>query len=321
MKNKDFKYGPMRNPNTGWNDFFFSSDLFDEGEFRRETGSYDYLMAYSGIHNLFTANTPQPNPFSNRAMYIINTLSNMGVKFSIDIFEFDGANAHWDNSHKLVNIIAEPNPQVEGPATVFCAHHDVANIHSQNCQDNGASVCNLLKLTSLIHKAPTESKRTLILFSDCEEYGARGAKRFATNTNPKKSGNIINHRSHGEIESVINLELTGKGNVVWSDCSNIKRENDLHQSLESVLGKTIPKLNTPPSDAMMFRKYDYPVLCIGTLPENDLKDRQTWRLCHSLRDTIDGCNRKDMEDFTNFLFNLTKTKPALNEDTNGDAKT
>ncbi|HWY33569.1 MAG TPA: hypothetical protein VNX68_02915, partial [Nitrosopumilaceae archaeon] len=61
-----------------------------------------------------------------------------------------------------------------------------------------------------------------------------------------------------------------------------------------------------PNDAIAFRKYGYPVLCIGILPENDMKDKDTWKVCHSLRDNIEGCDRKNMEDFTTFLFNLTK---------------
>jgi hypothetical protein len=271
--------------------------------------AYDFLLDYSDIHNLYPASTPQPNPFSNRAMYIIDALSRMGVKFTIDIFNYGGHDISWgknNDTHKLINIIVEPNPEATGPALVFVAHHDVMNIHSSNCQDNGASVCNLLRLAAMVKKSGLESKRIIILFSDCEESGARGANRFASKYSRKKGENYINHEIYGQIENVINLELTGKGTVVWSDCEAKKPEIELHESLERVLGKPIPKLNTPQSDAIAFRRYNYPVLCIGILPEDDMKNKQTWRLCHSLSDNISECNRKDMEDFTTFLFNLTK---------------
>lgn len=320
MKRKDNKYGPYKlGDQMSWDNLFFLEQMYEP--FERTQESYDFLREYSTVFNHYTASTPQPNPFSNKVMFIINTLTKMGVKYSIDIFSYEGNDITSEGfnyaSHKLVNIIAEPNPNATGPATVFCAHHDVANVRSENCQDNGASVCNLLKLASMIYKAQDSSKRTIILFSDCEEYGARGAKRFARNSSFDRKTDKIFHNTYGEIESVINLELTGKGKVVWSDCKENQKENDLHQSLENVLGKTILKLHTPPSDAMAFRKFDYPVLCIGTLPENDLEDKNTWRLCHSMADTLSGCNKDEMKDFTNFLFNIIN-QPNTNNDQRPD---
>ena len=260
---------------------------------------------------MYRASTPQPNPFSNKAMFIIDTLTKMGVKYTIDIFTYDNGKVMWgvndDSCHKLVNIIAEPNPEASGAAIVFVAHHDVANIRSQNAQDNGASVCNLLRLASLIKKSGVDSQRTILLFSDCEENSAKGANQFAKSSSKDvDNSSIRNHDTYGKISSVVNLELTGKGTVVWSDCEKSYFETQLHERLEKTLGRTIPKLDTPPNDAIAFRKYGYPVLCIGILPENDMKDKDTWKVCHSLRDNIEGCDRKNMEDFTTFLFNLTK---------------
>ncbi len=315
MNDEDFTYGygPLnRDKMSRWKSLSFWDDWDNFLKIEKSTDSYDFLKDYSSVYNLYSASTPQPNPFSNKAMFIIDKLTKMGVKYSLDIFTYEGNNILWgtnDNStHKLVNIIAEPNPQATGPAILFVAHHDVANVHSQNCQDNGASVCNLLRLASLIKESKEENQRTIILFSDSEESGARGAKQFASKGQKNKENtSMIDHEIYGQISAVVNLELTGNGTVVWSDCEAKKAEIELHESLEKVFGKTIPKLNTPPSDAISFRKYGYPVLCIGILPEDDLKNKETWRLCHSLKDTIEGCDRKNMEDFTNFLFNLTKT--------------
>jgi hypothetical protein len=319
MNNEDltYGYGPYKRGKMSWENLLFLDEL---PAIERVTESYDFLRDYSSVHNLYPASATQPNPFSNKAMFIIDTLTKMGVKYSVDIFTFEGNNVTWgydNSSHKLVNIIAEPNPNATGPAIVFCAHHDVMNIHSENCQDNGASVCN----AAMISKAQTESKRVIILFSDSEESGARGAKRFASKSTKKRGEDIITHDTYGQIAGVINLELTGKGTVVWSDCEAKKPEIELHESLENILGRTIPKLSTPPSDAIAFRRYSYPVLCIGILPEDDMKDKNTWRLCHSLKDTIEGCDRKNMEDFTTFLFNLTKTTNAHNGIHNGADET
>ena len=322
--NLTYGYGPYQR-RLNWDEEDFFSEFNIDLAYERTVEAYDFLRDYSDIHNQYRACTPQPNPFSSKVMFIISALTKMGVKYTIDIFSYDGFDLNWglsaETSHKLVNIIAEPNPEVKGAAIVFVAHHDVANIHSNNCQDNGASVCNLLRLASLLKKDGDKSQRTLLLFSDCEEYGARGAERFAKKT-VKDTDNkaIILHETFGEISEVINLELTGKGDVVWSDCEFKKPEIELHEKLEKTFGKSIPKLDTPPNDAIAFRKYFYPVLCIGILPENDMKHKDTWRVCHSLKDNLEGCNRKDMEDFTTFLFNLTKL-PPINENTGANETT
>ncbi len=286
--------------------------------------AHDYLRDYATVHNVYSANTPQPNPMSNKAMFIIDTLNKIGVKYTVDIFDYDGSKIFWGHnsysSHKLVNIIAEPNPQAIGPAIVFCAHHDVANVHSENAQDNCASVCHLLRLTSLIKDSGTNSKRTIILFSDAEEFGARGAKRFASDSKKNKENPaIIEHNRYGQIDSVVNLELTGTGTVVWSDCDSNKADSLLHLKLEEALEQNIPKLKTPPSDVIAFRRYGYPALCIGILPPDDLKDKNTWRLCHSVNDNIEGCNKKNMEDFTEFLLNITKTTTTTEHGNNNGA--
>ena len=302
-----YGYGPRQPNDMNWKNLLFLENL---ESYEMKSTAYDFLLDYSSVYNVFPACTAQPNPFSNRVMFIIDTLNKLNVKYTVDIFNYDGSKVIWGNhsysSHKLVNIIVEPNPQVTGSATVFVAHHDVANVHSQNCQDNGASVCNLLRLISLIKKSKTESKRTIILFSDHEEGGAIGAKQFASKSMRIKNSSSIQHDIYGTISSVVNLELTGKGKIVWSDCSFNKNEEELHLLLETTLGQNIPKFKTPLNDAIMFRKYDYPVLCIGILPEDDLKDKTTWKICHSINDTIEKCDENDMEDFTNFLLNLTK---------------
>ena len=285
---------------------------------KKEEEAFDFLEKYSKVFNHYTASTIQPNPFSNKVMFIIDMLNKAGVKYSIDIFEYNGSSVYnWESGskeHKLVNIIAEPNPNATGPATLFVAHHDVANPRSENCQDNGASVCHLLTLANLIGKAKEESKRTILLFTDCEEFGARGAKRFAKDSKVDRDTKAVIHNVYGEISRVVNLELTGVGKVIWSDCDYKKADCELHSILEEVFGGEILKLKTPPSDVIAFREYNFPALCIGTLKEDDLEQKNTWRLCHSMNDTLEKCSREDMKDFTTFLFNLTKiNKPELKE--------
>lgn len=279
---------------------------------KKENEAYDFLESYCKVFNHYSANISQSNPFSPNAMFIIDTLNKAGVKSSIDIFKYHGSSINnWEhdiNEHKLVNIIAEPNPHAEGPAILFVAHHDVANTRSENAQDNKASVSHLLTLANLIKNSKEDLKRVILLFSDCEEYMARGAYRFADNSKlDRSSGNAkILHNIYGEISGVVNLELSGVGKVIWSDCDTNSNDVKLHSLLEDTLGKEIIKIKTPPSDVVAFRRNNFSTLCIGTLKEDDVKERNTWRLCHSINDTVDKCSRGDMKDFTKFLFDLTK---------------
>lgn len=304
------------NGKNNWNLFDWTNNMMFLGNFEKTIQAYDFLIDYSKVFNLYPARVTQHNPFSNKAMYIIDTLNSLGVKSTVDIFNYDGSNLIWgsaETEHKLVNIIAEPNPEATGPAIVFCAHHDVMNVRSENCQDNGASVCNLLRLASLIKNSKESHQRVIILFSDCEESGVKGAKRFARKSTKTKDSSNIKHDIYGEISGVVNLELTGLGDVIWSDCKSNKFDIELHNKLEAIKGEPIIKLSTPPSDVIAFRDYDFPAICIGILPTEDVETKKTWRLCHSLEDTLTKCNRKNMEDFTTFLFNLTKNQQQETE--------
>jgi hypothetical protein len=279
--------------------------------------SYEFLKEYSQVFNLFTASSPSLSPYSNKAIYIIDVLSKLGVKFRVDIFPYGsgysfGSAATDTTSHRLINIIAEPNPEVQGPAIVFSAHHDVANPRSENCQDNGASVCNLLRLAALISAEPTASQRTLLVFTDCEESGAKGARRFAdglvsknSKTNPESE--FAEHKIYGDIFGVIILELTGHGTHIWTDCPGHNNNYDikLHKHLEAAACRRLPKYSTPPSDVYAFRG-KLPALCIGTLKEDDAQSKSVWRICHSMTDTIEKCSEEEMTEFVNFLHSVSK---------------
>jgi hypothetical protein len=90
-----------------------------EPKTEKDFDAYDFLKEYSQVFNLFTASTPTISPYSNKAIYIIDVLSKLGVKFRVDIFpaghtySYGKTNyATETTSHRLINIIAEPNPNV-----------------------------------------------------------------------------------------------------------------------------------------------------------------------------------------------------------------
>ena len=299
---------------------FFQSYSYKPKE-AKDYSSYDFLQDLVKIHNQYPASASQPNPFSLRAVYIIDILNKLGVRTTSDIFNHSSGKSlswGWNNdsfSHKLLNIIAEPNQNTKSelPAILFVAHHDVSNIHSENAQDNSASVCNLLRLASIIQEksmVELNMRRVVILFSDCEETGTRGAKRMADEIKTGKYGNV---------SEVINLELTGKGKIVWADyCSGYNNNNspDKEKELAEKLKTCCPnnrleKFSCPPNDAPSFRSSGLPALCIGILPENDIQTHSTWRLCHSLTDTIEKCDEKDMTEFVEVLVKFVEETSSL----------
>jgi hypothetical protein len=314
----------------GWPEFDFDSQYnrfsqYDYSSYEsnykprtvKDYEAYELLRDYSKVFNMFPASTPYITPYSNHAIYIIDILSKLGVKFRVDVFPYNGGgyssygDATDTTAHRLINIIAEPNPEVTGPAIVFTAHHDVANPRSENCQDNGASVCHLLRLAALISENPTASQRTLIVFTDCEESGAKGARRFAKDVKSKPfndDSRNVEHKIFGEISGALVLELTGHGDVYWTDCNHHDRDKELHKRLEKAAKKSLPKLSTPPSDVISFRENKFPALCIGTLPSEDMKTKATWSQCHRMSDNIEGCDSKDMKAFTEFLIEVSKVK-------------
>ena len=298
----------------------------------KDYSSYDFLKDFCKIHNQYPASAAQPNPFSPRVIFIIDMLNKLGVQYKIDIFNHGTQNdLSWGYqgdafSHKLVNIIAEPNSNTNNtePAVLFVAHHDVSNIHSENAQDNSASVCNLLKLASLVKEnTDKNSRRVLILFSDCEETGAKGAKRMSGEISDgikkgatRMANELSSKNKYGEVSEVINLELTGLGEIIWADYSvHNLMESNLVKKLESVCDEAIPHIFCPPNDAPSFRSNTMPALCIGILPSTDITSHKTWGICHSLTDTIDKCSEGDMTKFVETLFKFCGIK-SLETDPN-----
>jgi hypothetical protein len=279
---------------------------------KKSFSAYDFLKELVEIHNIYPDAIQQSTYFPPRLMYLVDIANKLDIKYKLDVFEYAGNDLNLINrpfSPKLANLILFPNPQAKGPATVFVAHHDVANIHSQNTNDNSASVCHLLHLARLINDDPENSRRTIIIFTSAEECGGHGARRFAQNIYTSNPSNpIINHNLYGPIDAVINLELTGVGTEIWSD-SKIRnpKELALYNKLETAFNQKIHLKTTPFSDAVIFRNYNYPIACLGLLASDDLKDNKIWFLCHKLEDTINRCaSTNDMQSFTNKLHDFTK---------------
>ena len=163
---------------------------------------------------------------------------------------------------------------------MIMAHHDVANVKVDNTNDNSASVINAIACKILMPDLN-------VAITDGEEVGGIGARRAAEK---------INEGHFGEIEFVLNFELTAVGgkNFFIEDhhTSNLfKRVQELFPGVETH--------HTPFHDGIVLRSYGIDSIVINPLPRNKFGrlDYSILHYCHSSADTIDLANFNDMKDF------------------------
>jgi len=271
----------------------FLKYVYQMQQFRKQQeNSYKYLQEMCQVKNVYPSYAGQVSPLTNRAIFIIDKLNSLNIKYTLDIFTERATDVVDYFNPKLINIIVEFNSHLtEEPATMFCAHHDVVNVNSDNAQDNSASVCNLLFLCKEIKAIENFNKRVIVIFTDREEYGGVGAKRMSDK---------INDGIYNTVGKIYNLELTGLGDLLWIDTNNFKanKTNTAFDFLkENMAERELLEVSTPFSDAVIFRREGLDAVCIGILPEEDRNSKSTWRLCHSTGDTFEKTNEQNMVSF------------------------
>lgn len=250
------------------------------------------------------------NPITPRLEYIMQSLASMGISFELDIFEaHNGKLEH--SSNKLANVIVQfkrHDESDDGTCVLFSAHHDIANPNSENCQDNTASVCNLLELCSLLYNTPKENLKSnvIIAFTDCEEIGGRGMNRLLEH---------IENDVYDYPESMYALELTANGDKYW--IQGCEGEDDLLflDLQESILDGDLTVVSTPYNESVNARRKGLSACCIGILSDIELKEVNargycaTWGLCHSKEDTFErSANMNDMKNFNETLLRMVTNK-------------
>lgn len=250
------------------------------------------------------------SPITPRLQYIIEALSTQGISFKLDILNSDNAQKIVSpNDRKLANVVVffEGNNK-ELPTVVFTSHHDIANKNSENCQDNTASVCNLLHLASVVKQKHDEGlleQSVLIGFTDCEEIGGRGIDKLNIEIQSGKYGNL---------ECIYALELTACGTEFW--VSGSQKGSTESDKLQTAIGdKELNFVRTPYNESVNSRREGMTACCIGILPVSEIevvKQRgycSTWALCHNMEDTFErSANEEEMDNFVNVLTKLITFK-------------
>jgi hypothetical protein len=277
-----------------------------------EMTGYDHLyLMCKHVRNESNSGSGYLNPITPRLQYIMDALSYQGIPFnfvpleswhqSSDTSEYVGA-----DQRKLANVMVQfegTNPDKQ--TVIFTAHHDIANPLSENCQDNTASVCNLIHLCQVLKEYQSNGlleQNVVVGFTDCEEMGGRGMNMLITQ---------INNGVYGEVEAMFALELTANGKNVW--VQGLREGNNAVAEKINSLG-VVDRVRTPYNEAMNASRAGLPAVCIGTLTDSEIetvRERgycKTWGLCHSMADTFENSAvQEDMNEFVATMVGLVDT--------------
>lgn len=257
--------------------------------------SHSILSELCKVRNLSSSLKGNENPLTPRASFIVDTILDLGIYEGLNLDVFNDVDS---DILKYVNIELSINVGAEN-SVIYVAHHDVNNIHSDNCQDNSASVSNLLALAKYFNDNKPTDKNVHIVFTDCEEFGGLGAKQLSKR---------IVEGAFGNVDYIVNLELTANGTNYWNDSKNFGNDSLLLDKLNSI--DTFTNARTPFNDSVVFRSCGFDSVCIGSLTDRDLKQVlgrgycQTWALCHKPNDKFENANAKDMNKFVELLTKL-----------------
>lgn len=241
------------------------------------------LQDFCKVRNLGDAfsNTDKPTP---RAQFIIDLCAELDIPCEVDHFQVENEHCH--------NLILRGTSK-----RMVIAHHDIVNPHSDNANDNSASVINAILLKKLVPE-------THVVITDGEEVGFWGSYRLAKS---------IENGEFGEIEWVLNMELSGKGGKNFMIGAY---EGPLTDRIKALFDP--PVKITPSSDCLPLYRKGISTNVINPLPlllegesdmrnENGYLDNSSWFLCHTDMDTFDKVCIHDMEVFvTEILVPIVK---------------
>lgn len=272
----------------------------DNKEVKLITKGYEFLRQLCSFEADITSFRGNLNPISNRVAYIMHQLDTHNIKYVVDKFQpIVGVPDAEEGKFAEVNIVVEIEGTNKDITTIFSAHHDVNNPKSENCQDNTASVANLLDLcVRLSNNKPANN--VVICFNDSEE------KVSPTTCGIQRLIQNIKGGKYGQVKYVVVLELTANGRNYWM---SYREENLLSQTIRNI-HPTTHRVRTPYNDSFVVGGSGIPSVCIGSLDNGNMAQAKvgfcyTWSMCHNMADTFDSqAVEGDMDLFVNYLESL-----------------
>lgn len=237
---------------------------------------YSKIYDFCKVRNLGTVMANDPEHPTPRVQFLCDLLKEEGIPYELD-------KSISRNKTTIYNIIMKGTSN-----RMVVAHHDVVNISIDNANDNSCSVINAIMIKKLM-------PHIHVVILDGEELGGMGSQRVSEQ---------INDGYFGDIEWVLNLELTGKG----GDNFFIgEYRGGLFEHIKSIFD--CPVVQTPFNDAVIFRRNNIDSCVINPLPplpEGEISnvkygdkylDFSMLFNCHSSKDTISTIDINDMQIF------------------------
>lgn len=235
---------------------------------------YDKIYEFCKIRNHGGVYQNDSEIFTPRVQFLVELLESEKIDYQIDKFPIRKTFGY--------NIILKGNS-----TKMVVAHHDINNPDIDNANDNSASVINAISIKKLMPNIN-------VVLLDGEEFGGLGSQRCS---------DLINNGYFGNIEWVLNLELTGKGGKYFF-IGNYP--GNLSNHIKSLFN--CPIVSTPFNDSVIFRKNNIDSCVINPLPKVDKVTSVKWDQntyldydllfnCHSKRDSIETISPIDMKEF------------------------
>jgi hypothetical protein len=236
---------------------------------------YDKIYDFCKVRNFggTYSNSNEPTP---RVQFLMQLLESEGIDYELDTYQSRG--------NTCFNIILKGDSN-----RMVVAHHDIVNPNIDNANDNSASVINAIMIKKLMPNIN-------VVLLDGEECGGLGSQRTSEQ---------INDGYFGQIDWVLNLELTGKGGKYFF-IGNYPGK--LSEHIKSIFD--CPITNTPYNDSVTFRRNGIDSVVINPIPplnegktssvkwnDDTYLDFSMLYNCHSYKDTIDTIDINDMKEF------------------------
>jgi hypothetical protein len=246
---------------------------------------YNKIIDFCKVRNLgnvYSNDSQIPTP---RVQFLMNLLDSKGIKYELDKYNPTGTRKGiFKDELTCYNLILKGTSN-----KMVVAHHDIVNPKIDNANDNSASVINALMIKKLLPEMN-------VVILDGEEVGGLGAQRVSDQ---------INEGYFGNIDWVLNLELTGKGGKYFF-IGNYP--GPLFDKIKEMFD--CPVVNTPFNDSVTFRKNGIDSCVINPLPplKKGEKSGVKWNddiyldfkllyNCHNEKDTLESIDVLDMKEF------------------------
>jgi len=236
---------------------------------------YNKIYDFCKVRNegtIYDNHSQNPPP---RVQFLMDLLDSEGIAYELDRFYTSQVTGY--------NLILQGTSN-----RMVVAHHDVSNPKIDNANDNSASVINAIMIKKLL---PTMN----VILLDGEEVGGIGSNRASEQ---------INEGKFGDIEWVLNLELSGKGGKHFFIGDY---PGPLTNHIKILFD--CPIVRTPFNDSVTFRRNGIDSVVINPLPpvlegKTNVKwDDETYLdysmlfHCHSTKDTVATIDPADMKEF------------------------